>query len=435
MFCKFCGTEMDDTAQVCPECGKAAGNDKLWKILLISLGALLLTAVLVVAVLYGTGVLGKEEKKETVTQPVAEKIGYTVDDETAKKQADVVVATVGDAKLTNGELQLHYWYQVYNFLNQNYYYLSMIGMDLSVGLNEQKCTMDETKTWEEYFLDQALESWKSYAVLCQLAKQEAFQLNEEAQKSLEEIRTTVETEAKNYGYATVDEMLLAEAGAGCTLDGFVAYRELMLMSMEFFTQKYEGMTPTEDEVIAYFDEKAATYEEAGITKDGGSYGTVRHILIKAEGTTDENGATVYSEEQWAACLAEAERVYQLWKDGDATEDSFVAMVAEHTDDPGSAATGGLYEKIGPNSGYVPEFEAWAIDAARQVGDTALVKVEASNYAGYHFMYYVGGEPIWKATAEADLLNERFTAYMEEGNEAYPMTVEYDKIVLGKVALA
>ena len=110
------------------------------------------------------------------------------------------------------------------------------------------------------------------------------------------------------------------------------------------------------------------------------------------------------------------------------------LVAEYTDDEGSKTTGGLYEGIGENSNYVPEFEAWAIDPARKVGDTDLVKVEASYYAGYHFMYYVGNQEIWLSTASSDLLNERFAKFMEEAFAAYPMTIDYEVIVLGNVSL-
>ena len=437
---------MPDTCTVCPECGKAVKNADGWKIIVIALCAVILGAALVVAVLFGAGVIGgKEEKAEKEptaetaptgeSQPaeaVALQSDYEVDDETVKAKADEVVAVLGEQKLTNGELQLHYRSAVYNFLNDYYYYLSAVGLDTTVSLGKQTCGMDQTKTWEEYFLEQALESWKSYAVLVEMAKAENFAESEEDKTYLENLSATIAEEATSYGYESVAAMLVDQGGPGATEAGFLSYRTVMYKAMQYFAVKYEGMTPTDDEINAYFEEHKAEFEASGITKESGKIGNVRHLLIAVEGgTTDENGNTVYSDEEWATCLAEAERVYQLWKDGAATEESFVALVGEHTDDPGSAETGGLYENVSIGSGYVEEFEKWAADAARVPGDTGLVKTPY----GYHIMYYVSGQDVWYANTSSQMLNERFTEFFDSGVEQYPMTTEYDKIALGILTLA
>lgn len=110
---------------------------------------------------------------------------------------------------------------------------------------------------------------------------------------------------------------------------------------------------------------------------------VRHLLVKFEGgTTDAKGNKVYSDTEKAAAKAEAERLLQVWKDGAATEDSFIALVKEHSDD-GSAETGGLFEDIHPDSNYVESFLNWSIDPDRQPGDTDVI---VSEY-GYHVMFY------------------------------------------------
>ena len=111
---------------------------------------------------------------------------------------------------------------------------------------------------------------------------------------------------------------------------------------------------------------------------------VRHLLIKFEGgTTDSTGNTVYSQAEKDAAKQEAERLLQVWKDGEATEESFIALVKEYTDDTASAETGGLYEDINPGSSYVESFLAWSTDSARQVGDTGVIVTEY----GYHVMYF------------------------------------------------
>ena len=79
---------------------------------------------------------------------------------------------------------------------------------------------------------------------------------------------------------------------------------------------------------------------------------------------------------------------KTWQDGEATEDSFIALVKEHSDDS-SAETGGLFEDIHPDSSYVESFLNWSIDENRKSGDAEVIE---SQY-GYHVMYYVGDDEL------------------------------------------
>ena len=114
---------------------------------------------------------------------------------------------------------------------------------------------------------------------------------------------------------------------------------------------------------------------------------VRHLLVQFEGGTEDevSGEMVYTSEEKETAKTEAEALLQQWKDGAATEESFIELVKEKTDDTGSAETGGLYEDINASSQYVENFLAWAIDPQRKVGDVDIVETEY----GYHIMYFTG----------------------------------------------
>lgn len=113
---------------------------------------------------------------------------------------------------------------------------------------------------------------------------------------------------------------------------------------------------------------------------------VRHCLVQFPGgTTDSNGNKTYSAEEKAKAKEEAGKLLANWKAGEATEESFIAMVKEKTDDTASKENGGLYENVNPGSNYVPNFLSWSIADERVKGDTGIVETEY----GYHIMYYVG----------------------------------------------
>ena len=109
----------------------------------------------------------------------------------------------------------------------------------------------------------------------------------------------------------------------------------------------------------------------------------RHILVPFEGgTLDEStGITVYSDEEKDAAWTKAEELYEQWKAGDATEESFAAMATEFSSDTGSTEKGGLYEDIYPGQ-MVAEFENWCF-ADRKPGETGMVE---TTY-GVHILYY------------------------------------------------
>ena len=152
--------------------------------------------------------------------------------------------------------------------------------------------------------------------------------------------------------------------------------------------------------IAYFvDESTSTDADGKETKTVNGYyvigymshdenlrklASVRHLLVKFEGgTTDSSGNKTYSKEEKAAAKLEAERLLEVWKKGKATEETFINMVKEYSDDS-SKDSGGLFEGIHTNSSYVDSFKAWSLDTARKPGDTGVI---VSDF-GYHVMYYV-----------------------------------------------
>jgi len=139
---------------------------------------------------------------------------------------------------------------------------------------------------------------------------------------------------------------------------------------------------------------------------------IRHILVGAA----ESGETP-TEEQFAEAKTKAEELLAQWKAGEATEDSFAALATENSADTGSASNGGLISAITPYSGYVDTFTDWALDPARQAGDTGIVQNTGSSVQGWHIMYFAAkGDPYWAMEAQTYLANEAEKAWLDERTE-------------------
>lgn len=354
---------------------------------------------------------------------------YTVTDEEAVAAKDTVVATLGDAQLTNAELNVYYWMQFYDFLSSYSDYASYMGLDYTLPLDTQ-VGPDGTGTWQQYLLDASLEAWHTYASLKMEADKAGFEMDAVYAGYMENLASDMETSAASAGFESAQAMLEADMGKAVDMDAYRAYLEEYYTAFLYYDQQVSGIEVSEDSVEAYFEENAATYAESGIEKNDDKYVDVRHILVMPTGgTTADDGTTTYSEEEWEACRASAQAILDEWKAGDATEDSFAALANERSEDGGSNTNGGLYENVYVGQ-MVEPFEDWCFDESRQYGDTGLVQ---TTY-GYHVMYYVGSTPVWYATAESDLLSKKSEEIMLGAMDLYERSVDYSSIVLGAVEL-
>lgn len=443
MICKYCNAEVNEEHKFCPYCGKNMTQEeeltedtaveqpvqkkKVWPLILAIAGAVVALGALAVVLLTALGVNILPRAND-----IHVKDSYAVSDDKAVKKGDTVVATINGKELTNTQLQIFYRMQVMDFLSYYGDYASQIGMDVSKPLNEQTCYFDDEMTWEQYLLNVAIETWQNYQTLALLAEENGYTMSEEWQQSMDNASGDLQTQAVAGKFESVDAMLEELIGPGCNQEEYLEYIHLVYLSNDYYNAEYTRLAPTDEEAEAYFAENEEAFALQGITKESGLISSVRHILIAPEGgiKNEETGETTYSEDEWNAALAEAEKILQEWKDGEATEDSFGKLATTHTDDTGSADTGGLYENIAPGSNYVEEFLDWAIDMTRKTGDTGIVKTQF----GYHIMYFVGGEPQWLSQAETQLLSERTTAMIDDAEAKWPIEVNYRKIALAELEL-
>ena len=429
-------------------------------------------------------------------------------------ERNTTALTVNDTDISAVELNYFYGDTINQFINTYGSYVSMMGLDTSLPLNEQYTDEEKTQTWADYMLEMTLGTVRSSYAMYLDAAANNYVLPEEA---LEEIETTIsnlEAAAAVSGYANSDGYLKAMYGPGSNLKSFRHYLNVQstanhyyadtVDAMEYSDEQlraveadnfnkyssysydyyflpassfYEGGTTDEEGNTTYSEEEmeagramcedtakslaqctsledlndaissleinadkqagttAATdrlytsisnsilnwltaedrqagdigYVENTVTSaddDGNEVTTVngyyllhyvgstdntyplvnvRHILLNhTGGSTDESGATTYTDEEKAATYARAEELLSSFTSGEATEDAFAALADTHSEDPGSNTNGGLYENIYPGE-MIANFNDWCFDESRQPGDTGIVE----GNQGYHIMYFCG----------------------------------------------
>lgn len=360
------------------------------------------------------------------TQPVPDH-SYTADAETAAAKAGEVVATAGTAKLTNGELQLYYESNLLTYQSQYGYYLMYMGIDLSQNLDMQFYDQESGKTWQDVMLDSALQNWHYYNAMMLKGQEENFQMDAEGLEYVAKIDEKLQEIATASGCATIEEMVTTQIAPGATAEGMRNYmlaEHYYLCYVEYLKKQLE---PTMEQIEQYFTDNAEALAANNITKESGNVVDIRHVLIKPEGgTTNENGVTVYSEEEWEACRQKAQKLYDEWKNGEATEETFSQLAKDHSAD-GNASSGGIYTDITKDVNFVTEFKDWMFAEGRKPGDHGLVKTEF----GYHIMYLSDQEAQWIDHCRNAYLQEKINAVVTEAMEKYPLVTNYDVVVLSK----
>ena len=454
MKCKHCQNELEEGVTLCPACGQensepaktGLGAGKIALLVILAVAAIAVIAALVMG---GNGAAPVETTEPIATTTPAESLGtgtvavptvpadgnpddvtckgtYSVSDADMAAAASTVVATMGDAQLTNSELQIYYWMQVIDFLNNYGGYASMMGLDYTQPMDTQ-LSMEGTMTWQQYFLEAALTTWTNYQAMYHEAQANNYVLDEEYVTYLESLPAALEENAKQMGFESVEAMIQADMGIGATMDGYLKYLNTYYMGYMYYGDSLEQIPVTDADIEAYFEAHAEEYKANGLEKSDECYVDVRHILIQPESAT---GASTYTDEEWAAAETKANDVLNEWLSKNADEESFSAMAKTYSTDPGSASNGGLYEDVYVGQ-MVPEFEGWCFDESRQYGDYGIVK---TTY-GYHIMYFVGSDPVWYLTAESDMMVEKGNEFLTNVLEKHPAQIDYSAIALANVDLA
>ncbi len=341
----------------------------------------------------------------------------TVDPAEAEALMDRVVATCGDMSLDNRSLMYYYDQQYYSFYSVYGSYMAYL-MDSTRALDEQQ-NMEGTGTWQHFFLNSAFDLFRQVAALYQDATAAGFTLSAEEQAALDSMTADMEAFAASNNYESAQAYLSQVYGPTATMESYQTFYRVLQTAMSYAQSLADAVAFTDQDISDYFDANADTiYQNYHVEKVDKPVVNVRHILIQPEDTE--------SEESWTEAEAEAQRIYDEWRNGDATEDSFAALANEHSVDPGSNTNGGLYEGVYPGQ-MVETFNDWCFDDGRKTGDSGIVKTDY----GYHIMYYVseGDTVYWRTLAEDLYRNEQAAILRDAVVAKYESTSEPSQAVL------
>ncbi len=419
----------------------------------------LLALCLALVLLSGCGSKPAETEPDASTAPVIAEPAPTIpadgnpNDVTCKgsytgtPDAGALVAAIGTAKLTNAQLNAYYWAEVASYRQSG----KSPAPDFTAPLDSQVCTADESvASWQQYFLRSALNTWHSArALMIQgeevgLPVEEAYQPNLDNyelymkdmpvthlmyrytkafhpntmhQAYLDSMPDTLEELASRKGYSSAGEM--AQAAFGTTLEGLNAFADSYNRGYIYYTNLSYFIELDQEELDTYHTQWLREHPEADPDETAID---MRHILLLPEG-----GVENATEEQWAACTEDAEKLMDKWRrKTKRNEGSFADYAHLESQDTGSALDGGSYLHVTKGQ-LAPEIESWCFDPSRASGDITILRTQA----GVHILYFSASHSLTRLKAEEDLMAQKQADLLTQARMDYPISVSYDAITLAE----
>lgn len=367
---------------------------------------------------------------------------------------DGAAATLGDHVLTNEQLQVWYTLAVSQWQRDEH----PEAPDFSKPLDTQGCPVDgSVNSWQQFFLQQALDTWHSVCALELRSREEALPTEEAYKPNLDNYDTymtgmpatdflygynplyqpnsmhdayladlpeQLNRLAKEKGYA--DLKALAQQGFGVSSEALTEAVRMYNYSYMYFTTLSYHLESDSESVSAFLAEDGG-YTDESRTVD------FRQILLVPGGpenpqvTIAANGMVTCSEGAWEETVKEGEAMLDHWfKKQRHTEEAFADLAYKNSGDTGSARNGGAFRNVKKGQ-LIPELEQWCFAEERQVGDTAVLR---SGF-GVHVLYFSGSSTAAWQEAEADLKVRNLQELVQQARKRYPAEVDYSAISLNE----
>lgn len=271
----------------------------------------------------------------------------------------------GSRSFSVAECNYVYNMQYMNMLNSYGDYASLIGLDKSQPLDEQKCTItgssDENYTWDDYFMDNTKTFLQQLAALEAYAKANDISLDKDDNAAIDEQMATFD-DATKYGYASADKFISANYGRGCNSS---VVRDVMELQ-QLATKVQQSISDSYSFTASELAEKYAT------VKDDYDKFTYDFYLVQAETETNDDGTTATPTD---AALTKAMETANSIKDA-MDKDGLTLEKAVQNAVKDAKLTN---QEAIPGSDTESALKEWLVSSERKKGDVTVIKGSTGAY--------------------------------------------------------
>ena len=286
---------------------------------------------------------------------------------------------------------------------------SSVPFDPAADLSRQYYDLAAGYSWQEYFMEQAAQSAALTAALVHEANAAGYILPEAQQTQFTRQAAALDDMARAAGCSDGEDYIHTLYGSQVSRTAYEQHLFDQTLADSFASAVYQNLTFTEEEIADYYAADLESYADLKLDTPNVD---LRHILfIPTEETAAANStAKQNAEDAMAQCLSGGEMF---------TEDIFLRLVSEYSQDAGSSQNGGLLENLAPGR-LNGSFDAWAFAPERSRGDMAVL---SSDY-GWHLVYFVGQRDNyhWQDVVQEDMRYAAMQRYYADLLRKHPCSL-------------
>ncbi len=293
-------------------------------------------------------------------------------------EKNTIALTVGEHEINTVEMN----YFFVDTINQLYsewesqhgeytsVFLSMMGLDSTLPLDEQVYSNGET-TWAEHFLDQAVTQAKANYAMYDAAIADGYTVTDEIQQNIDANVSTAELYAAMSGYST-DDYLAMTYGNGADVDSLKEHLEVTLIASAYVADHQDSLNYDDAAIREYEADKYLNYT---------SY-TYNSYYLGNSSFLPEDAASDPTDAQVDAAVAEAKAAAESLATATSVEELDAAIAALEINAESTTAASTAYDGV-LYTGIIASIRNWLSDDARQAGDIAVIPYEdtTTNDAG------------------------------------------------------
>lgn len=371
---------------------------------------------------------------------------------------------VGDHDITRLEYN-YYFNNVYsNYLSMYGSYVSMMGLDTTVDLDEQTYPGNENMTWKDYFDQSAVEQIQQIKAMADEARENGFEYDSSEDMASYETEIAAQAESASVSESEYYALMYGDYATPSRIETFV---EENLLASAYYNHLVEENQPADDEITAYYEENKNSYdtvtyrsfyfevdtsagEETGSeettaveTTTAAEETTVEETTLETaeettaaeetEATSEETETETASEEETgmtdeeiAAAMDElkvqADEMAARLEAGEDFEDLCVEYASEdQKENYGGEEDGSLTEE-GSYFGAPSVAADWLFDESRQEGDITVLESESLNR--YYVVQFISRQNDEETTNESIgnlLASQVVSEYVTEIAQEYTVT--------------
>ena len=351
---------------------------------------------------------------------------------------------VGEHDVTRLEYN-YYFNNVYsNYLSMYGSYVSMMGLDTTMDLDEQTYPGNENMTWKDYFDQAAVTQLQQVKAMADEAKENGFEYDDSEDLASYESEIAAQAESSSVTENDYYTLLYGEYATKSRVEPIIQEN---LLATAYYAHLVEENQPPAEEIASYYEENKTTYdtvtyrsfyfeveeeEETAAEETSAAEETAAEETAAAaeESASDETEAAEeeagMTEEEIAAAMDELKiRADEMAARLDAGED-FEELCVEYANEAQQDTYGGEEEgsltEEGTYYGAPTAIADWLFDESRQEGEIAVLESESLNR--YYVVQFLSRQNDEEATNESIgnlLSSEIVNEHVTEISAAYTVT--------------